>query len=217
LPKCFYYLLHWVFDSEGHARLATPEELYIQISLRHSADDQEIGITQRCCTTSHRTLGVHKNPAGNYQTEHKHLLSKGQNMAQLISAQSIKRSDGWLAFRSIYLASMSYSLPTTSFTRQELATIHRGPIQVLLFAMGFNRNMPLEVAFGPSHLGGIGLRHLYVEQGYLKISALLRRMRQNSRLGQMIWIAIQWTQVTAGVGFALLAEPGRFLPHAVGK
>jgi hypothetical protein len=24
LPKCFYYLLHWVFDSGGHAPLATP-------------------------------------------------------------------------------------------------------------------------------------------------------------------------------------------------
>jgi hypothetical protein len=55
LPKCFYYLLHWVFDSEGQARLATPEELNIQISLRQSADDQDMYITQRCCTTSWRT------------------------------------------------------------------------------------------------------------------------------------------------------------------
>jgi hypothetical protein len=56
-PKCFYYLLHWVFDSEGYARLVTPEELDIQISLRQSADDQEIDITQRSCTTFHRALG----------------------------------------------------------------------------------------------------------------------------------------------------------------
>jgi hypothetical protein len=41
------YLLHWVFDSEGKARLATPEELDIQISLRQSADGQDIDITQR--------------------------------------------------------------------------------------------------------------------------------------------------------------------------
>jgi hypothetical protein len=36
LLKCFYYLLHWVFDQEGQARLATLEELNIQISLRQS-------------------------------------------------------------------------------------------------------------------------------------------------------------------------------------
>jgi hypothetical protein len=28
--QCFYYLLHWVFDAEGEARLATPEELNIR-------------------------------------------------------------------------------------------------------------------------------------------------------------------------------------------
>jgi hypothetical protein len=33
----------------------------------------------------------------------------------------------------------------------------------------------------------------------------------------MMWIAIQWAQVTAGVGFPLLGAPERLLPHAVGK
>jgi hypothetical protein len=37
-----YYLLHWVFDSEGCARLATPDERDIQISIQQSADDQEM-------------------------------------------------------------------------------------------------------------------------------------------------------------------------------
>jgi hypothetical protein len=32
-----------------------------------------------------------------------------------------------------------------------------------------------------------------------------------------MWIAIQWAQVTAGVGFELLGKPERFLPHAVGQ
>jgi hypothetical protein len=49
LPKCFYYLLHWVFDYESCARLATPDEMDIQISIQQSADDQEIDIAQRCC------------------------------------------------------------------------------------------------------------------------------------------------------------------------
>jgi hypothetical protein len=53
--------------AEGHARLASPEEL--------SADDQGIDTTQRCCTTPHRTLGVHENPSGNYQIGYKHLVS----------------------------------------------------------------------------------------------------------------------------------------------
>ncbi len=91
LPICFYYLLHWVFDSEGCARLATPDEMDIQISIQQSADDHEIDIAQRCRQESHRTLGVHENPAGIYKTEYAHLLAKGSKMAQLISAQAITR------------------------------------------------------------------------------------------------------------------------------
>jgi hypothetical protein len=33
----------------------------------------------------------------------------------------------------------------------------------------------------------------------------------------MMWIVIQWAQVTAGVGFPLLEALERFLPHAVDK
>jgi hypothetical protein len=62
---------------------------------------------------------------------------------------------------------MRYSLPattacatasSTSFTRKELANIQRSSNQVLLSAMGFNRNMPLEVVFGPASLGSVSLR-----------------------------------------------------------
>jgi hypothetical protein len=68
-------------------------------------------------------------------------------------------------------------------------------------------NVPLVVVFGPTSHGGIGLQHLYVEQGYQKTSALLLHNRLYSRLDEVMWAAIQWTQVTAGVDFALLAEP----------
>jgi hypothetical protein len=77
--------------------------------------------------------------------------------------------------------------------------------------MGSNKNMPLAVVFGPAYLGGVGLRHPYVEQGSLKTSALIEHIRQNGRLGQMMWIALQWTQVNEGVGFAVLGKPERFL------
>jgi hypothetical protein len=63
LPECFYYVLHWVFDSEGYAGLDTPEVLDIQVSLRQSAYDQEIDIPQRSYTTSQGTPSVHENSA----------------------------------------------------------------------------------------------------------------------------------------------------------
>ena len=59
--------------------------------------------------------------------------------------------------------------------------------------------------------------HLYIVQGALKTVAIIEHVRQHGRLGQTIWISLQWAQVTAGVGFDILREPDRFLPHMVGK
>jgi hypothetical protein len=175
--------------------------MLIQITLRQSTDEQEVTITQRCCTASRRTLGVHENPSSNLQTEFEHLLSKGKKMSHLISAQFITRTEAWTAYRSIYLLSMSYSFPRTSFNRRELAKVQSRPINAQLSAMAFNRNMPREVVFGPTSNGGIGLRHLYVEQGCQKMSALLQHIQQHSQLGKIMWYLLQWTQVNAGVGF----------------
>jgi hypothetical protein len=54
---------------------------------------------------------------------------------------------------------------------------------VLLCAMGCNQNILLEVVHEPAYLDGVGL---YIEQGYLKISALLEHIRRNGRLFQMV-------------------------------
>jgi hypothetical protein len=73
--------------------------------------------------------------------------------------------------------------------------------------MEFNRNMLLAVIshFGPSTSREHRPKapNLYIEQGCLKISALIEHIRQHVRLGQTMWIEIQWAQVTAGAGFAL--------------
>jgi hypothetical protein len=75
----------------------------------------------------------------------------------------------------------------------------------------------LSASTSSTSIGGLGLRYLYVEQGCQTASALLQHIRQNSRLGKMMWTAIQWNQVTAGLGFAILTEPWRSLTHAVGQ
>jgi hypothetical protein len=63
---------------------------------------------------------------------------------------------------------MGYSLPVTTFSEDELNHIQSTPIQAILPAipaMGYNRNMTKAMVFGPREYGGIGLRHLYIEQG----------------------------------------------------
>jgi hypothetical protein len=129
-------------------------------------------------------------------------------MAQLISAQSITRFQRHGQPNEVSVFPLrTITLPATSFTRQELATIQRSPIQVLLTAMGFNRKMPIAVVWGIASLGASIRR-----RGLRQDLSITQNIRQHGRFGQMIWIVIQWIQVTTGV-----SESWRFLSSAVGK
>jgi uncharacterized membrane protein len=63
--------------------------------------------------------------------------------------------------------------------------------------------MLLAVVFGSAFVGGIGLRHLFVEQGFLRISALIEYLLEKTEC--------VGGQVTVGAGFALLVESWRFI------
>jgi hypothetical protein len=148
LPECFYYLLHWVFDSEGYAGLATPEELDIQISLRQSADDQESDIPQRSYTISQGTPGVHESSASDYKTEYTNLRYGQPTEVSIFLVCAI----------------------ATSFARQELAAIHRKSYSPSSFLAWGLIERCRQQSFWSSLSRGIGLRHVYVVQGLITIS-----------------------------------------------
>jgi hypothetical protein len=71
---------------------------------------------------------------------------------------------------------MCYSLPATSFTRQELAIMKFGPFMSFFLPWGSIENAA-RVVLGSAFLGGNGLRYLHVEQGFLKMLALLEHIQ----------------------------------------
>ena len=60
---------------------------------------------------------------------------------------------------------------------------------------------------------GIGLRHLYYEQGIGQILQLLKHIRAGSKLGTFLLIGLDWIQLHAGVSYAILVKPTPKLAH----
>jgi len=120
-------------------------------------------------------------------------------------------------YRSVYLSSMGYSLPVTTFKEKELSKIQGAPVQALLSGMGYNRNMPKKVVFGPTRYGGIGIRYLYIKQVSQQAQHFIRNMRHQGILGNNMWVTYQWFQVTTGTDYPVLEYPDTLkLPHAEG-
>jgi hypothetical protein len=122
-----------------------------------------------------------------------------------------------VVYWNIYLPGMGYSLPVTTFSEDELNHIQSTPIRAILPAMGYNRNMPKAVVFGPREYGGIGLRHLYIEEGSQQTATFMRHYRHGGRIGRALLIGLQWFQLINGTSYDSFEQPNRLLPHAVGS
>jgi hypothetical protein len=114
-----------------------------------------------------------------------------------------------VSHRSIYLPSMSYSLPSTSFT-SELATIQSTDKSTHV-AMGFNRNMPLEVVRPNIHRRsracGICMSNKAAKDLCVATTHPAERSPRTNDVDR--------TPVDAsGVGFAIPSPNLRLLPHA---
>jgi hypothetical protein len=160
-------------------------------------------------------LGVLISPSKNQAAEHTCLAKKALKFSQQATAASINPRQARRAYQGIYVGRMRYGLlaltlkPATDQSIQSPATL------AILPTLGYNRNMPTEVEYGPTNLGGIGLQDLYVLQGTRKVITIMEHVRCQSKLGLMIQATIQWTQHLLGVGFDILRHPKRRIPPSI--
>ena len=115
---------------------------------------------------------------------------------------------------SIYIPALAYSLPAVYLTRDELEGVERKMISAILPKLGYNRNLPREVVFGPYEQGGVGLAGLYVTEGTAHVMASIRQTRMaTGQLSNIMTIAEDWAQKHTGNERQLLNDVERELPH----
>jgi hypothetical protein len=213
LTKCFFYHMKWATDKEGIPLLAPIEGDDSIITINDSETNQPIEIKATQCTNSHKTLGIMETPDGNNTNEYKRLLEKTVSMARIITTASLSKTDASTMYFTTYLPSITYSFTVGTQSFDNLCKIQRPVKHAILPKLGFNRNLPLEVAYGPKSLGGVGLRHLFTEQGAIKVMILLKQIRIQRPLGKLAQIKLAWDQRVAGIGHSILQSPYNYCPQ----
>ncbi len=163
--------------------------------------------------TAHKTLGCYKEPSGNQRAAAKHLLANSNRRACQLSTSPLNRKESWTFYHSVYLPSVSYSLPVGHLAPTMLHKIQAPAIRTFLPKCGYNRNMPRVVVFGPQEYGGMGFRNLAVEQGAGQIEYFLKFWRTDCEAGSLLRIALSWNQLMAGVSWPILQNVTAPLPH----
>ncbi len=225
LEKCFYYVLHWTFDDIGNPRLMTKEQLRDMIpiiSITDHSTNLPQNLEQYDLTNYHRTLGFILNPMRT-MSGHEDPLNTSQfqvlrdrsiTMANSLRRATISPHYATRFTESMYITSVGYPLQVTSFTRDQLHKIQSPYTQTILNKLGYCKNFPTVMVFGPKSHGAIGQVHLYNKQGTDATLMLLRHLRMDyGLLFETLTIAIQWFHHYAGTEESPLVNTSIDMPH----
>ena len=115
---------------------------------------------------------------------------------------------------SIYRLSANYVLPSTYFTKDELSKIQSTSHSAMISRMGYCRTTPREIIFGSKYYGGVGLFHLYDDQGYGQLKTFIKFWRSPStQAGKLLRILLSWCQYCVGTKAAVLQDVHSIWPH----
>jgi hypothetical protein len=113
----------------------------------------------------------------------------------------------------MWLPSMTYCLPCSYMTETQLHHIQKKMTSISLSKRGHSSKTSRAVVFCPRRFLGIGNHHLCNEQGIGGTLQFFKHIRSDSKLGTFLKIALDWTQLHAGVSFPILENTRLSLPH----
>ena len=130
--------MKWIALPNGTFRLLTPTELPIPISIADSDTNQPITIPQLAPNTAYKYLGVKLCADGSHTPHKTYLLQRSRRYAKAMQLCPLDRHGINIAYHSCYLPALTYSLPATSFSEDDLHDIQNEATSSFLSRLGFN-------------------------------------------------------------------------------
>jgi hypothetical protein len=214
LPKCLHCLMMLDFQPDNAPTLRPARDMGTDlIRMTTGASLASTEIAHRDCSKAHRTLGLHPAPTGCGLTQANQLRLKSDRFAAGLARAPLTKWEARTACWMMWLPSMTCCLLCGCMTKTQLHHIQKKMTSISLSKRGHSSKTSRAVVFGPRRFLGIGDRHLHCKQGIGGTLQLLKHIRSDSKLGTFLKIALDWTQLHAGVSFPILGNTRLSLPH----
>jgi hypothetical protein len=178
------------------------------------AESQEkIPIPAKRVFETHKTLGHHKSPLPNLLHEIHPLQQKANRLALLIATSPISRSGAFLAYHSIFIPSIKYTLPQSFYTKKILDQAQASSIGYIISKCGYNRNTARELIYAPTEYAGAGFLPWFLLQGEGQIQQFIKHWRTDTIVSKTLKIALHWAQWQSGHPEPILYDPKTPLPY----
>ena len=120
-------------------------------------------------------------------------------------------------YDQVLLPKVGFVLPQCSMKPNQLAKIEAQVQRAHATKCGFNRNMALEIRYGPKELGGAGFVHFETLQGEGQILNFLKHWMTDSIISKTLKSTLAWAQFVAGIEAPILEHPDIELPWLEGR
>ena len=169
--KCSYHFMYYEFPRNGHPVLkgGTFEPAS---SIRFNDNATLTPLKQLSTYTSHKTLGVYKNPDRNSTAAFCVLKEKNATHTKIASRSPLTHTDAWAYYHAIYLPSIVYPFASGSLQCSQCQHLQKQVKQAILPKCSYNCNTPNAIVYGPSEYGSIEMRRHHTEQGIAQIYSL---------------------------------------------
>jgi hypothetical protein len=137
--------------------------------------------------------------------------------ARLVTTSPFNRTNLCFFYTAIYLKSLGYVLSGCFFEDKALLTIQNWALCAFLAKCGYNCNTQQTIVFAPIRYGGCGFISLYLIQGEGQILTFLKHWRSNTDAGNLLRIAVAWTQLHIDTSASFLMNTETPLPHLPGR
>lgn len=210
--KCSFHLIQSSWNADGHPFLTGSTEGQ-SIQLTHQG--HVTPTHQKSNYTAHKTLGCLINPSYTNAQAFSALQEKNHSLTSLLETNCFSRNEARTLYTSIYLPSITYSLPITPLTKAQCSALDCRLLRALLPRCGYNRNMARAIRYATFDMGGAGFKQLYVEQGALIIQQVFKYLNSpQTQIGQLLHMTISWTQAFLGTSQLFLTDITSRIPPA---
>ena len=108
------------------------------ILIHFNNNNTPTSLKQLSAYTSHKTLGVYKNPDGNTTAAFRVLKEKNAIHTKTASRSPLTHTDAWAYYHAIYLPSIVYPFPSGSLQCDQCQHLQKQVKQAILPKCGYN-------------------------------------------------------------------------------
>ena len=201
LDKCKITIMHWYQEGEwGQLKLTTKKQQSGTIRTKSIKDTYRVQELERLEPhEAERVLGIRLPLTGDMKIEYKYRKKQLQLFCHDLYKAPLTHYEAHVAYQTRFQPIATYPYPVTQFTTQELHTIQKGCMKLILPKLGINRNMPRDVIYGPQSLGGRQLTNLTLKQPTLHLRTTLGHLRRKDKLSSMLYATMRDLQLELGV------------------